>query len=474
MVRSLRGVVSRIGIGVAAGALVLSVAAAGGVAGAATKAVPGGNASGGALAKTASKVPLIGAKGTGLTRGITSTSISVGCVYTSADYAGYVGGIQAAFYEANLKGIDGRKITLVPCKDDTGGVQSNVSEVEQLVQQNQVFALLSLTEYILPGSTNFLSTNQVPYYGWGFNPGFCGYRWGFGWNGCLSPVLLPTSNPLHNVDEGNLATAIIKASGLPTSKVRFAVQAENSPSGTSGNADYDSLFKALGAKVVYSEANFPLTVTGIDFTPYVQAIMAAKPNIVFISTPFADVGGMASALKAAGYKGITMDFVTYSPGLLGSSAGRDELGVRAVGAGGAQGQWPAALPHPRGVDRLRRGHRVGRAASGRGQEPQHQDVRHDRQRRQVRQLQDDPGRRTGSADVAGRALHSLRLRCHCEGERHGVQRGEPVQVLHELHHQELARPVTQGETPGEHGHLGAALRRRPQVVWYNGGSALRP
>jgi branched-chain amino acid transport system substrate-binding protein len=161
-----------------------------------------------------------------------------------------------------------------------------VSEVEQLVQQNQVFALLSLTEYILPGSTNFLSTNQVPYYGWGFNPGFCGYRWGFGWNGCLSPVLLPASNPLHNVDEGNLATAIIKTSGLPASKVRFAVQAENSPSGTSGNADYDTLFKALGAKVVYSEANFPLTVTGIDFTPYVQAIMAAKPNIVFISTPF--------------------------------------------------------------------------------------------------------------------------------------------------------------------------------------------
>ena len=62
------------------------------VAGAATKAVPGGNASGGSLAKTASKVALIGAKGTGLTRGITSTSISVGCVYTSADYAGYVGG----------------------------------------------------------------------------------------------------------------------------------------------------------------------------------------------------------------------------------------------------------------------------------------------------------------------------------------------------------------------------------------------
>jgi ABC-type branched-subunit amino acid transport system substrate-binding protein len=320
MVRNLRGVVSRIGVGVAAGALLLSVVAAGGVAGAATKAVPGGNASGGSLAVTAAKQKLIGAKGTGLTRGITSTSISVGCVYTSADYEGYIGGIEAAFHVANEKGIDGRKLNLVPCKDDTGGVQSDVSEVEQLVQQNQVFSVMSLTEYILSGSTNFLNANQVPYYGWGFNPGFCGYRWGFGWNGCLSPVLLPTSDPLHNVDQGNLAQAIIKTSGLAAKNVRFAVQAENSPSGTSGNADYDTLFKALGAKVVYSEANFPLTATGVDYTPYVQAIMAAKPNITFISTPFADVGGMASALKAAGYKGITMDFVTYSPGLLASSA----------------------------------------------------------------------------------------------------------------------------------------------------------
>ncbi len=401
---------------------------------------------------------LVGAKGTGLTRGITSSTISVGCVYTSADYAGYVSGIQAAFHVANVKGIDGRKITLVPCKDDTGGVQSNVSEVEQLVQQNQVFAVLSLTEYILSGSTNFLNAQQVPYYGWGFNPGFCGARWGFGWNGCLSPVLLPTSNPLHNVDEGNLAAAIIKTSGLPASKVRFAVQAENSPSGTSGNKDYDTLFSALGAKVVYSEANFPLTATGIDYTPYVQAILAAKPNIVFISTPFADVGGMASALKAAGYKGITMDFVTYSPGLLASSPQLasalqgEYINTQTVPQEQSTSPYvkqelsalkairPAALPYPGGVDRLRRGHRVGGATPGRRQGPEHQDLRPDRQRGQVHQLREHPGPRAGQAPVAGRALPALRLRRHREGGRDELQRGEPVQVLHELPHQELARP----------------------------------
>jgi ABC-type branched-subunit amino acid transport system substrate-binding protein len=280
----------------------------------------GGNASGGSLANLANKQKLMGPKGSGLTNGITSNSIKVGCIYTSGDYAGYIDGIKARFAQANKKGIAGRKITLVPCEDDTAGVQADVQETQQLVNQDQVFSVLSLTENMLNGSTNFLNTHQVPYIGWGFNPGFCGYRWGFGWNGCLSPILLPTSNPLHNVVGGSLADAMIQASGLPASKVRFAVQAENSTSGTSGNAQYVALFKKLGAKVVYNEANFPATATGVDTTPYVQAIMASKPNIVYISTPFADVAPLAAALKAAGYKGDTMDFVTYSPGLLASSA----------------------------------------------------------------------------------------------------------------------------------------------------------
>ena len=317
MVRSFRHADARRGIAIAISALMLSVVAVQGTAGAAPK--PGGNASGGTLATLASKQKLVGPKGTGLTRGITSTSITVGCVYQASDFAGYEAGLQARFAVANKKGIFGRKINLLPCKDDTSGVQADVSDVQQLVNQNQVFSVMSLSGNILPGSTNFLNTQQVPYYGWGFNPGFCGNRWGFGWSGCLSSNLLPSSSPLHNVVQGNLADAIIQVSGLKASQVRFAVQADNSSSGATGLGLYPPLFKALGAKVVYSEDNFPTSVTGVDFTPYVQAIMASNPNIVYISTPFADVGGMAAALKAGGYKGITMDFVTYSPGLLSAA-----------------------------------------------------------------------------------------------------------------------------------------------------------
>jgi branched-chain amino acid transport system substrate-binding protein len=97
-----------------------------------------------------------------------------------------------------------------------------------------------------------------------------------------------------------------------------AFQAQNDPSGVFGNALYVPLWKTVGATVAYAQANAPASGT-FDFTPYVQAILATKPNVVILSTAFSLIGGFASALKAAGYKGVIQDYVTYSPGLLQSS-----------------------------------------------------------------------------------------------------------------------------------------------------------
>ena len=307
------------------GAITISVVAftamSAGAAGAAgTKLTPvGGNASGGKLEQQAAaiaKTKLVGPKGTGLTRGITSSSISIGCVYSASSFSGYATAIQGAFDVVNKAGgINGRQVTLVPCKDDAGVVQTNVAEVQQVVSQNQVFAVLSLSEVILAGSTNYLSTNQVPFYGWGFNPGFCGTRWGFGWNGCLGGNDYP--EPIEAV-AGNLAQAILAATGMKASSVRFAVQGDSNAAAVLSQGQYTGLMKALGAKVVYAQANFP-TTPGADVTPYVSAMMASNPNVVYLSTPFADVGPIAAGLKAAGYKGAIMDFTNYIPGLLAAA-----------------------------------------------------------------------------------------------------------------------------------------------------------
>ncbi len=278
-----------------------------------------GNAGGGAIATEANASQPSGPNGTGLTRGITSTSITTGCVYTASNYAGYQAGIQARFNAVNSAGgVNGRKLTLLPCKDDANSPQTNLQEVQQLVNQNNVFSVFSLTQDILPGSTDFLNSNQVPFYGWGFLPGFCNTRWGFGWNGCLGGNALPKSEVPHEAIAGSLATPIIKVSGHAPSQVRLAVQSENTTSGQIGAAQYTTLFNAMGAKVVYNKADFP-TSGSPDVTPYVQAIMSSNPNIVYISTPFNDVGPMVAGLKAAGYKGVTMDFTNYIPGLLQAS-----------------------------------------------------------------------------------------------------------------------------------------------------------
>jgi ABC-type branched-subunit amino acid transport system substrate-binding protein len=278
------------------------------------------NAGGGPLADQANKAPLSGPAGTGLTRGVTSNSITVGCVVETANFAGYAQGLQARIARANNSGgLNGRKINLIQCKDDTAGVQANVQAVQALVNQNNAFAVFTLSQFVLPGSTDFLTSNQVPFYGWGFLPGFCGNRWGFGWNGCLAGNTVTAQQDPVRAIQGALSDAIIKASGMQPTQVRLAVQADNSAAGKAGNPQYDTLYKARGAQVVYLENNFPAGVAGADVTPYVQAMVASNPNIVMLSTPFADVGPLASGLKAAGYKGVSYDYTNYIPGLLPSS-----------------------------------------------------------------------------------------------------------------------------------------------------------
>jgi branched-chain amino acid transport system substrate-binding protein len=288
-------------------------------AGAAT-ATAGGNASGGSFANTAKSQKLVGPKGSGLTRGISSTTIKVGCVDTFSDYQGYSDGIAAAFAAANKSGVNGRKFTLVPCLDDANSPQTNLTDMQQLVNQNQVFSILDLSANTLPPSTNFVNQNQVPTFGWGFDPGFCGNRWTFGWNGCLAGETLPSSNPLSTTAQGSLITPVVDASGLSKSQVKIALQSDTLPASIAANTSEKNLFQGLGYKVVLDANNFPTSSTGVDYTPFVQSIMSSGANIVYLSLQFASIPGLAGSLRAAGYKGSIVDFTTYVPGLLASSS----------------------------------------------------------------------------------------------------------------------------------------------------------
>ena len=62
----------------------------------------------------------------------------------------------------------------------------NLDIAKSLVQSDKVFAMLNVSTALLPATSDFLEQEKVPYIGWGFMPGYCGSKYGFGLNGCLN------------------------------------------------------------------------------------------------------------------------------------------------------------------------------------------------------------------------------------------------------------------------------------------------
>lgn len=245
----------------------------------------------------------------GAVRGVTDTEIVVGGIAQTELYPGLEEGARARLERANREGgVHGREIVLSEVKNDANDPATNLSLVRELVQQDEVFALLPvLSTTFLPQSSDFLAENKVPFVGWGIMPGFCGNDWGFGFNGCL--VNNDAPNP-------SLIKAVLDVVDTPPEDLRYAFQAESGAAGESGNAQFAALAEAEGATVVYNEADIPVDQPVTDYAPYVQRILDADPNIVYTSTSFANAAGLAGTLTASGYDGAIVNFATYVPGLL--------------------------------------------------------------------------------------------------------------------------------------------------------------
>jgi branched-chain amino acid transport system substrate-binding protein len=220
--------------------------------------------------------PLKGAPGTGKTRGITDTSVKFGCVIQASAYDGAEEAFKARFERANAEGgVHGRKIEMLACEDDAVSESTNLQLVRRQVLQEEVFGMLTVTAQTAVPSTDFMTENEVPYFGWALNPGFCGHRWGFGLNGCLIGGFLPDLVP-HAVDQGNISLAIIKAAGLEAKDVRFAAQSADDPTSAAGAALYQAAFENAGATVVYNEHNMPLQTS--DYTPTCRRCWPPTPT----------------------------------------------------------------------------------------------------------------------------------------------------------------------------------------------------
>jgi branched-chain amino acid transport system substrate-binding protein len=252
------------------------------------------------------------------TRGITDTEIKVGGVYQGNFYPGLDIGARARFERANSEGgVHGREITLLGVEDDGDDSSRNLELARTQVLDNEAFALLVTSALFLPQTSDFLAENQVPFFGWGFMPGFCHPNWwGFSFNGCLSPRSFGVPDaPL------NSALIDVPADILGVERDDYTVVAfySDDDAGRAGRQQFELVWKA--ENILATEFLPTASAGGVqDPTPFVKAVMDNNPDVVLLTVDFGAALVMKGALRAAGYQGVVQDYTTYSPGLLESNA----------------------------------------------------------------------------------------------------------------------------------------------------------
>ena len=260
------------------------------------------------------------------TVGLTSIASSIGASASTSSTPIVVGGdgdlglaqgtaqgFEAGIYRFNKAGgLDGRKIKFTGFLDDAYSPQTNLTNAQQLVQNQHVFAVVPFLSGVASGSTGtYLKDNQTPFIGWSINAAFeTQPKWGFGING-------NQGNPQVQGVGGMVQLLAATHDTKTPSKVKLAFIAENLPGGIVSNGALAGVAKYVGMKVVYQEA--PIAVLGTtSYAPYAQAVIASGANAVYEVLDASDAIGLAAALNAAGFKGPVVNGVTYVPGQLAS------------------------------------------------------------------------------------------------------------------------------------------------------------
>jgi branched-chain amino acid transport system substrate-binding protein len=121
--------------------------------------------------------------------GVTPTEIRVSGVaaITNAlggDYGSIFNGVQAYFNMINAQGgIYGRKLVIVKRHDDQ--MTNNKREVEAIIDQDNVFAVLPVATNVSFSGASLLAQNNIPTFGWGINNEWTGPPNLFGSYGAL-------------------------------------------------------------------------------------------------------------------------------------------------------------------------------------------------------------------------------------------------------------------------------------------------
>ncbi len=257
--------------------------------------------------------------GSGSTQGVTNSSITVGgLIYKTTSFGASVAGTEigakALFQRINdTGGINGRKIDFVGAQDDNGDPSKDLAAAQRLVEQDKVFAVVPVNTFAFTAGS-YLAQHNVPFFGYGYLTDFCktSNQYGFGFNGCV----FPTAGAPESQQFFYSLAKVVGVHGQATAYI-----GTNSPEDIPFRKQFADAANAVGFKFVGLAPSIPQPNTPTDWSPYVNAIMhlnhGSQPEILYSNAPNASVsGGLFSALRAAGYRGILIDGVSYRANVL--------------------------------------------------------------------------------------------------------------------------------------------------------------
>jgi ABC-type branched-subunit amino acid transport system substrate-binding protein len=214
-------------------------------------------------------------------------------------------GFEAGIYRFNKAGgLDGRKITYVGFLDDAFSPATALTDVQQLVQKDHVFAVVPFNnETATQSVSTFLSQNKTPLIGYGVTPPFIDNPWAWSINGDYAKGKTTATTAI---------VELLSALHKKGSQLKFAIPANDGASSVNAVNEIKTAIESSGAKVVYDATNIPPVGT-TNYQPYAQAIISSGANAVFDALGNADAIGVTAALKQDGFKGPNLNGVTYFP-----------------------------------------------------------------------------------------------------------------------------------------------------------------
>ncbi len=248
---------------------------------------------------------------------VAPTTIRVAGLADAELFRGAEIGARARFESVNAAGgIDGVPIELVGVSDDSRDASVARREVERLVDEEHVEALVPVvTSRFTDDGT--LARAKTPAFGWGIASGFCGNRWAFAITGCLAPLLPPRVPTIW----GELVAEVLESRGVAHPTVAFVTEAAAIPRTL---RELRALAEASGLRIVDARAglgNGESATAGVEELAADVLAGTQPPDAIFTVASFAAVGAFQEALGAQGYAGVMTNLVQYGPALAAPATG---------------------------------------------------------------------------------------------------------------------------------------------------------